>query len=302
MKKLNTISRTKGDKAFDFVNVLFFVILILLVIYPLYFMLIASISNPNAVNNGEVWLLPKDVTFEGYEIIFQRDEIWSGFRNSLIYTVVGTSINVVLTITGGYALSRKDLVGRNVMMFFIVFTMFFSGGLIPTYLLVRDLGMTNTMWALIIPGAISAYNLIIVRTFFQSNIPDELLEAGKMDGCSNIRFFASVAVPLSAPIIAVMVLFHAVGHWNQYFSALIYLRDTALYPLQLVLRDILILEQSREMMEAGGAMVQMEQERQNIAGLIQYGVVVVASLPMLILYPFVQKHFVKGVMIGSLKG
>lgn len=299
---MNHITRTRGDKTFDILNVIFFIFILLVVIYPLYFMFIASFSDPNAVNNGEVWLWPTGFTLEGYEVIMQHDGIWTGFKNSIIYTAVGTIINVILTVTGGYALSRKDLQGRNIMMFFIVFTMFFQGGMIPTYLLVKNLGMTNTMWALIIPGAISAYNLIIVRTFFQSNIPDELLEAGKMDGASNIKFFTKVAIPLSTPIIAVMVLFHAVGHWNQYFNALIYLRDANLYPLQLVLREILILEQSQELVESGGAMVQMEQERQNLAGLIKYGVVVVASLPMLILYPFVQKHFVKGVMIGSIKG
>lgn len=299
---MNHITRTRGDKVFDILNFLFFIFILLIVIFPLYFILIASFSDPNAVNNGQVWLWPKGFTLEGYEIIMQHNNIWTGFRNSAIYTIIGTLINVILTITGGYALSRKDLRGRNVMMFFIVFTMFFQGGMIPSYLLVRNLGMTNTMWAMVIPGAISAYNLIIVRTFFQSNIPDELLDAGKIDGASNMKFFTKVAIPLSAPIIAVMVLFHAVGHWNQYFNALIYLRDASLYPLQLVLRDILILEQSRELMEAGGAMVEMEQERQNIAGLIQYGVIIVASLPMLVLYPFVQKHFVKGVMIGSIKG
>lgn len=299
---MNNITRTKGDKIFDRFNVIFFIIIMLLVIYPLYFVLIASISNPDAVNNGQVWLLPKDITFEGYELIFQRDEIWQGFRNSFIYTVLGTFVNILLTIPGGYALSRKDLIGRNKIMFLITFTMFFSGGLIPSYLLVRDLGMVNTIWAMIIPGAISAYNLIIVKSFFETNIPDELLESAQLDGASNMRFFLSVVIPLSKPIIAVMILFHAVGHWNQYFSALIYLRDSALYPLQLVLRDILILEQSSELMEAGGAMLSMATERQNVAELIKYGVVIVASLPMLILYPFIQKHFVKGVMIGSIKG
>ncbi|MCJ8009022.1 carbohydrate ABC transporter permease [Lederbergia wuyishanensis] len=299
---MNSISRTRGDKIFDIVNILFFAIVLIVTVYPLYFMLIASFSSPTAVNNGEIWLWPKDITFKGYEMIFDHSKIWTGYKNSIIYTVVGTTINVVLTITGGYALSRKDLPGRNIFMFFIVFTMFFSGGLIPSYLLVKDLGMVNTMWALIVPGAISAYNLIIVRTFFQSTIPDELLEAGIMDGCTNLKFFTNVVVPLSKPIIAVMVLFHAVGHWNAYFSALIYLRDTALYPLQLVLREVLILTQANEVVENSGAIVESSKEMANVSGLIKYGIVIIASLPMLILYPFIQKHFVKGVMIGSIKG
>lgn len=298
---MNNITRTKSDKIFDTFNVIFFMIIVLLIIYPLYFMIIASFSDPGLVNTGNVWLWPKNVTLEGYRVIFQNDQIWTGYKNSIIYTVVGTTINVILTIAGGYALSRKDLIGRNYMMFFITFTMFFSGGLIPTYLLVRDLGLVNTMWALIIPGAVSAYNLIIVKTFFEANIPDELLEAGIMDGCSNMTFFLKIAIPLSKPIIAVMILFHAVGHWNQYFAALIYIRDASLYPLQLVLREILIVEQSRDLSEVGAAILD-DTGRANIASLIQYGVIIVASVPMLVLYPFVQKHFVKGVMIGSIKG
>ncbi|GIN72536.1 sugar ABC transporter permease [Bacillus sp. J14TS2] len=298
---MNLTARTKGDKIFDLFNTIFFMIVLFITIYPLYFMVIASFSSPDAVNNGEIWLWPKDITFKGYEMIFDHDKIWTGYKNSIIYTVLGTAINVVLTITGGYALSRKDLAGRNMFMFFIVFTMFFSGGMIPSYLLVKDLGMVNTIWAMVIPNAISAYNLIIVRTFFQGTIPDELLEAGKIDGCTNLNFFLKIVVPLSTPIIAVMVLFHAVGHWNTYFNALIYLRDSALHPLQLVLREVLVLSQANEVTDSG-ALAGMESEMQNISELIKYGVVIIASLPMLVLYPFVQKHFVKGVMIGSIKG
>lgn len=299
---MNTVSRTRGDKIFDFANNAFFIIVLLATIYPLYFMLIASISHPAAVNNGEIWIWPKDITFQGYKMIMEHEKLWNGYKNSIIYTVVGTVVNVLLTITGGYALSRKDLVGRNVFMFFITFTMFFGGGMIPSYLLVKDLGMVNTMWALVIPGAISAYNLIIVKTFFQSTIPDELLEAGIVDGCTNWRFLLSIVLPLSKAIIAVMVLFYAVGHWNTYFSALIYLRDAELHPLQLVLREVLILTQAQEVFENSGSLMESSLEMQNLSGLIKYGIVIVASLPMLILYPFVQKHFVKGVMIGSIKG
>lgn len=298
---MNIGNRSRGDKIFDYANVTFFLIILFITIYPLYFMLIASFSSPDSVNNGEIWFWPKDITFEGYKMIFEHDKIWTGYKNSLIYTVVGTSVNVILTITGGYALSRKDLLGRNVFMFFIVFTMFFSGGMIPNYLLVKDLGMVNTIWAMVIPNAISVFNLIIVRTFFQSTIPDELLEAAKVDGCSDWKFFLKIVLPISTPIIAVMVLFSAVGHWNTYFSALIYLRDSNLFPLQLVLRDVLILTQAQEVMDSG-ALMEGNAELQNVSELIKYGVVIIASLPVLILYPFVQKHFVKGVMIGSIKG
>ncbi|WP_191271674.1 carbohydrate ABC transporter permease [Neobacillus kokaensis] len=281
-------------------NVVFFSLILFITIYPLYFMIISSFSSPDSINNGEVWFWPKDITFEGYKMIFEHEKIWTGYKNSIIYTVVGTSINVVLTITGGYVLSRKDLVGNKIFMFFIVFTMFFNGGMIPNYLLVKDLGMLDTMWALVIPNAISVFNLIIVRTFFQSTIPNELLEAGIVDGCSNWKFFLKIVLPLSRPIIAVMVLFSAVGHWNTYFSALIYLRDADLYPLQLVLREVLILTQAQEVMDSSlnGGLAEL----QNISQLIKYGVVIIASLPVLILYPFLQKHFVKGVMIGSIKG
>lgn len=298
---MSKLARTKNDKVFDVLNTLFFVIVLVVILYPLYFVVIASISDPSAVNTGQVLFWPKDITLEGYKAIMEHEALIRGFMNSVKYTFVGTIVNVVLTITAGYALSRKDLVGRDKIMMFILFTMFFSGGLIPTYLLVRNLGLIDTMWAVILPGAVSAYNLIIVRTFFQSNISQSLLEAAKIDGATNFQFFFKIAIPLSAPIIAVMILFHAVGHWNQYFDALIYLRNTALHPLQLVLRDILVLEQTKEIMEQG-AMIDGMQQQQQLADLIKYGVVVVASLPMLVIYPFVQKHFVKGVMIGSVKG
>jgi putative aldouronate transport system permease protein len=292
-------ARSRADKLFDFFNVAALSVLLLAVLYPLYFVVISSISDPDLVNTGKITLLPQGVTFEGYSRIFADSNIWRGYRNSLMYTALGTAINVTLTVTAGYALSRSDLVGRGGFMFLIVFTMFFSGGLIPTYLLIKNLGMLNTVWAMIIPNAVSAYNVIIVRTFFQSTIPVELLEAAKIDGSSNTRFFLRIVLPLSMPIIAVMILFSAVGHWNSYFQALIYLKNDNLQPLQIVLRNILITNEMSEQMTDG---IVNQAEIVRIAATMKYGIVIVASLPVLILYPFLQKYFVKGVMIGSLKG
>lgn len=273
-------------------------LLMLIVLYPLYVIIISSVSDPNSVNAGQVWLLPKGITFEGYERIFQDERIWMGYRNSLLYTTLGTGINVVLTLTGGYALSR-NLVGRNWFMFLIVFTMFFSGGLIPSYLFIKELGMYNTIWSQVIPTAVGAWNIIITRTFFSTTIPNELHEAAEMDGCSDAVFFWKIVLPLSTPIIAVMVLFSAVGHWNSYFQALIYLREEALYPLQIVLREILIVNETQENTLT---IAQSDSEMLRIVDVMKYGIIIVACLPVLVLYPFLQRYFVKGVMIGSIKG
>ncbi|MEH7416803.1 carbohydrate ABC transporter permease [Neobacillus drentensis] len=291
--------KSKEDKIFDTVNFIFLTLICLAVLYPLYFVVIASISNPDLVYNGSVWLLPKEITFEGYKRIFSDPKIWLGYKNTIIYTVLGTAVQLSLTLMAAYALSRKDLYGKTFFMLMILFTMFFSGGLIPTYLVVKDLGMLNTMWAMILPKAIAVWNLIVARSFFESSIPNELLEAGKIDGCSNTRFFLKIVLPLSKPIIAVMVLFYAVGNWNSYFDALIYLNDESLYPLQLILRNILIQNQLS---------VQMLSDLDNLAAqqhvgeIIKYGVIIVAAIPLLIVYPFVQKYFVKGVLIGGVKG
>ncbi|WP_223869360.1 carbohydrate ABC transporter permease [Paenibacillus sabuli] len=278
---------------------LIFVLVTLIVLYPLYFILIGAFSDPNLVSRGEVWLYPKGLNFDGFERIFSNGYIWTGYRNTIVYAALGTAISVALTITAAYALARKDLIGRNVIMFAITFTMFFSGGLIPTYLLVRELGMVNTMWALVLLPAVSVYQLIIARTFIQATIPEELFEAASIDGCNHTTFFFRMVLPLSQAIIAVIVLFNVVFHWNSYFPALIYLRDRELQPLQLVLREILIQSQSSDM---SGGYFEDTAEQQKLAESIKYGMVIVASLPMLVLYPFLQKYFVKGVMIGSIKG
>ncbi|MFS0725399.1 carbohydrate ABC transporter permease [Paenibacillus sp. 1P07SE] len=290
--------KTPADRLFDSINSAFFFLILCVVMYPLYFILISSVSDPEAINAGRVWLWPVDWSWSGYQAIFNDQSIWTGYKNSLLYAALGSAISTAMTICGGYALSRKDLVGRTPIMLLILFTMFFQGGLIPTYLLVKELGMLNSVWAMVVPGAIQVFQLIIVRTFFQSTIPDELLEAAMMDGCSNLTFFFRIVLQLSLPIVAVIILFNAVSQWNSYFKALVYLSSEHLQPLQIILRRILVQNEMNQLMTDISSM----QEMQKRAELVKYGVIVVASLPMLLLYPFLQKYFVQGVMIGSVKG
>ena len=233
--------------------------------------------------------------------MFTTEKVWIGFRNSIFYTVVGTFINIVVTMLAAYPLSRRDLKGRGVVTVIFTFTMLFSGGMIPTYLLVRDLRMINTVWAMLIPGAMSVYNVIIARTYIQSSIPFDLYESASLDGCTDDRYLISVVLPLAKPIIAVLVLWYAVGHWNQYFNAMIYLRDSNLLPLQIVLRNFLIVE---DMNDSSLATMSMEEymDKLYLKNLYQYSLIVIASAPVMMLYPFIQKHFVKGIMLGSLKG
>ncbi|WP_411552884.1 carbohydrate ABC transporter permease [Paenibacillus lautus] len=297
MSKPSTVKEASSERLFDIMIYAIAAVIIVIVLYPLLFIVSASFSDPARVLNGEVWLLPKGVTLDAYENILHNDKIWTGYRNTILYTTVGTAINIIMTILAAYPLSRPDLPGRNGIMVLITLTMFFNGGLIPTYLLVKDLGMVDTMWALIIPGAIATYNLIVMRTYFQSSIPWELQEAAHIDGCSNWRLLFSIILPLSKPILAVMVLFYAVGHWNSFFNALIYIRNEDLHPLQLVLREILLISQS----DAVDGSVGLEKSIL-LAESIKYAVIIVSSLPVLLMYPLVQRHFVKGVMIGSIKG
>lgn len=295
----SSVRETGADRVFNIVNYVIIVFFLITVAYPLIYVLSASISSPRAVISGRMWLWPVDITLDGYRAVFANSRIITGFLNSLFYTVAGTIFSVVLTLLAAYPLSRRDLPGRGAIMFLFLFTMLFAGGLIPTYLVVRATGLLDTRWALIVPAALSVYNMIITRTFFQTTIPDELLEAAQLDGCGDLRFFASVVFPLSAPIIAVNTLFYAVGQWNQYFNALIYLTDAKLFPLQLVLREILV-QNKVDLTRITD--FELLQRQQNLADLLKYALIVVASVPVLIVYPFVQKHFVKGVMIGSLKG
>lgn len=295
---VNHIRASRGDRVFDILNYIILTVCLLIVAYPLYFIVIASISDPIDVYAGKVFLWPVKFTTEGYERILSYSSFFTGYRNTLLYTLVGTAINVAITIPGAYALSRKDLVGRNVLMMGITFTMIFSGGLIPTYLLVNSLGLYNTMWALILPVAVSSWNLIVARTFFQQSIPDELLEAAKLDGATNTQFFVRIVLPLSKSIIAVMILFYAVNHWNSYFNALIYMKSADKYPLQLVLRNILFENSLGDMVEDASTLAL----QQRLGDLIKYGIIIASSLPLLILYPFLQRYFIQGVMIGAVKG
>ncbi|KQX48483.1 sugar ABC transporter permease [Paenibacillus sp. Root444D2] len=292
-------AKSTADKWFDALNILVLSGFALLILYPLYFVVIASISEPDQIYAGNVWLWPKGITLEGYRRILSDPQIWSGYGNSILYAAASALISVSLTIGAAYPLSRKDFYGRNVFMLFFVFTMFFSGGLIPTYLLVKNLGMVNTIWSVILPSAVDAFGIIIARTFFQSTIPDELREAAFMDGCRNTRFLWSVVIPLSKPIIAVLVLFAVVRQWNGFFDALIYLENEKLYPLQLVLRNILIQSQPIGDMVSD---IDSLLAKQRVSELIKYGVILIAAAPLLILYPFLQRYFVKGVLIGSVKG
>lgn len=298
------VKESKSDKIFLIINFIFTLVILFVVLYPLIYVLSASISAPRHVASGEMWLLPKGITFEGYKRIFQDKVLWRGYRNTIFYTLVGTTINLAVTLPAAYALSRKDLVGRNFFTVLMVFTMFFGGGLIPTYLVVQKLNMINTVWALLLTGATSTYNIIVCRTFFQS-IPKELEEAAAVEGCSNTRLFFSIILPLSKALIAVMALFFGVGHWNSYFNALIYLNDKKLYPLQLVLREILVVQAASTAMtqesltdEAAKALA----NKAELSEIIKYAVMVVSSLPVIMIYPFLQRYFVEGVMLGSLKG
>lgn len=292
--------QAKSDKIFDVINYIGLALILLIVLYPLYFIVIASFSSPDAVARGEVWLWPVGFNTDGYARIFEYKDIWTGYWNSLKYTVVGTSINLLLTIPAAFALSRKELVGKGFVMGLFAFTMFFSGGLVPTYLLINKLNMDNTIWALVLPGAVSVYNLIVARSFFSQSIPEELYEASIVDGCSYMKYFFQIVLPVSKPILAVMFLIYAVSHWNSYFSALIYLTDRSMYPLQVILREILIQQQSL----VGGSAANSEsiELQRQLSEMIKYGVIIVSSLPVLCVYPFVSKHFVKGMMIGSVKG
>jgi putative aldouronate transport system permease protein len=287
------------DQIFDFTVNFIVVIATILVLYPLYFVVIASVSDPAAVNSGQTLLLPHMPSLSGYKLIFEDARIWIGYKNTLIYTGFGTLLALFLTIFAGYALSRKDLVGGSIIMKLMVFTMYFNGGLIPTYLVIKNLKLTDTPYVLIILGSFSVFNLIITRTFFASKIPKEYMEAASIDGCGNGRFFFSIVLPLSKEVIAVIALFYAVSHWNSFFSALIYVSDQKLYPLQLILRDILIGSQSLQSNTDDPSIIM---EMQKIAETIKYGVIIVSTLPVLIFYPFIQRFFVKGIMIGGIKG
>lgn len=291
-------TKHEKDGIFGVLNPLLLSIGFVLCIYPLYFVVIASFSDPVMVNTGKVILFPRGLTLDGYREVFAYSPLWTGYLNTLIYTVVGTLISASLTISAGYALSRKDLPGRNFFTLFFSFTMIFSGGLIPRFLLVKDLGLINSMWAMVLPNAVIVFYLIMARSFFQSTIPQDLIDAAKIDGCGNLRFFVTNVIPLSSAIIAIVCLYYAVFQWNSFFDAFLFLIDRDKHPIQLVLRDLIIQNESASMETDPMA----ADAKQRLANLIKYGAIVFSTLPILMFYPFLQRFFVKGVMIGSIKG
>ncbi len=290
---------SNSDKVFYAVIGVVMFILTISVLYPIVYIISASFSSSAAVTEGRVWLFPVDFSLEAYKAVFKYSDLWLGYRNTIFYVVVGTIMNVAVELICAYPLARKDLWGKNVISFMFTFTMLFGGGMIPNYILVKSLGMLNTPWALLIPGLMSVYNVIVARTFIQNNIPEELLEASQIDGCNDFQFFFRMVLPLSKAIIAVLTLWHAVGHWNSYFSAFLYITKEELYPLQVFLKEILV--QSNMNTEVVGDVADALQ-MQNLKELLKYAIIVVSTVPLFAFYPFVQKHFVKGVTIGSVKG
>ncbi|NUU76740.1 carbohydrate ABC transporter permease [Paenibacillus xylanilyticus] len=297
---INKTPRAKRRPRLSFGETLlyvFAVLFLIVVIYPIYFIVIASFSDPSAVANGQVWVFPKGFTLEGYKELLRHENIWIGYRNTIMYTVVGTLIGLIVNVSAAYALSRKDLVGRKFFSLFFIFTMFFSGGLIPTFLTIRDFNLYNTFLVMVLPFSVVVFDMIVARTFFQTSIPNDLWEAAQIDGCGNLRYFILIVLPLSKAILAVLGLWIAVGYWNSYFNALIYLKDPNLYPLQLILRNILITNQMQSGMGTGEA----AQVALRLANLMRYSVIIIATVPIMCVYPFIQKYFNQGVMIGAVK-
>lgn len=270
-------------------------------LYPLWIVLISSVSDPGAISSGKVWILPRGINFEAYRILLENRDLWIGYRNSLLYTVFGTALQMIVTTPAAFALSRKTLPGRKWLILFFLFTMYFSGGLMPTYFVIKDLGLVNTPWALILPGLVGPYNLIIARTYFENSIPEEMYEAAKIDGASTYRCFLQIALPLAVPVLAVMILNFALGHWNSYMNAMIYINDDNIQTLQVFIKRITT--QATTTLESTGGNINISELTESIRKiqLLKYAVVVVSSIPMIILYPFIQKHFVKGIMLGSVK-
>ena len=288
-----------ADKTFYIIVGIFLTVFLILVLYPCLFVIAASFSSGGAVQSGQVYVWPVGFNLNGYDTCFHNPNILLGFRNSALYTIVGTVWNLALTVTCGYVMARRDLPFRNGIMFLFSFTMFFGGGLIPAYILNRSLGLINTFWVMIIPGSMSVYNMIIARTFIASNIPQDMLEAAQIDGCNDFRFYTSIVLPLSKAVIAVLTLYYGVGHWNAYFNAMIYLSDREIFPLQLFLKEILL---SANIDPSTVSDPELAAQLATLVEVIKYAVIVVALIPVMLVYPFVQKYFVKGVMIGAVKG
>lgn len=290
--------KSRSEKVFDLIMIAAGIVIMFLVAYPLYFVVIASFSQPEAVLGGKIRFLPIGFNTESYKMVLSERKVWIGYRNTLFYTVLGTAINLVLTTLAAYALSRKDMPWRTPLTFVISFTMLFGGGMIPVYMVVNNLKLTDTIWAMMIPNAIATYNLLVMKNYFQSSIPEELQEAAAIDGCGHFKTLIKIVLPLSTPIIAVILLFYGVGHWNAFFNAVLYLRDQELFPLQIILRGIL-LQNSLE--AVGGDMTGMY-EKVMRGETMKYALIIIASMPVIAVYPFVQKYFEKGIMVGAIKG
>lgn len=297
-RRANRIKGSKSDIIYFTIIGVILALLTLIVVYPIYFIIIASISNPDAVLGGEVFLWPIDITFSGYQRLVDESLIWSGYLNTIIYTVVGTIFNIVLTIPAGWALSRDYLPARKFINVFLIITMFFGGGLIPYYIICSQLGLVDNPLILIIGGGVSVYNVFMCKSYFTLNVPKEILEASEIDGCGEFRTFFDMVLPLAKPIISVMILFYAVGHWNSYIDALIFIKKEQFYPLQLVLRNILIVAESQSQ---SGASAETITEQLRIANQIKYSSIIVSSLPIIIIYPFIEKYFDQGFLVGSFK-
>ncbi|TBL80111.1 carbohydrate ABC transporter permease [Paenibacillus thalictri] len=290
--------KTLGSRLFDGINILLLVVLVFITVYPIYYIFIVSISDGSAINRGLVKFFPHDMTLAAYMIILKNKDIWHSYANTLLYTSLGTTINVILSAMCAFSLSRKDLYGRNVFIFMIVFTMFLSGGLIPTYLVVQKLGLINTVWAIVLPSAINTFNMIIMKTFFEG-IPISLQESAFLDGANDIQILTRIILPLSMPIIATMILFYAVQHWNSFFPALLYLNNKDMYPVQVLLRNIVI---AGEFADQQGEIGNVGSGFRVVAANYKYAVIIITIIPILVVYPYLQKYFAKGVMIGALKG
>lgn len=299
MKKSKFRQMSTGDRVFTIVNYSLLMLVLIIELYPLVYVVAASFSDPQAVVSGKVFLFPVNPTLKGYAAVFKNKKILTGFSNSIFYLIVGTVLNLVMTMLCAYPLSRKEFRARGFLSMFFVFTMYFSGGMVPAYILVNKLGMINTRWSMIIPMAMSTYNMIICGTYIVNSIPDELYEASQMDGCTPFRYMLSVVVPLSKPILAVLTLYYGVVRWNDYFNAMLYLYKDNLQPLTIVMKEILIMSQVDMTQVTDASAVS---KLQGMSELLKYSTIVVASLPVMLLYPLIQKHLVKGVMIGAVKG
>lgn len=295
-KKVFGKGKSRSDMVFELMVIGFSLIILLVIAYPVYFVLIASISNPSMVSTGQVILWPREMNFYGYEKVFQNTKMWTGYLNTILYSVAGTILNLLVTLPAAYALSRKEFAAQRILNLFFVFTMFFSGGLVATYLVIKEVGMINSRWVFLIPFCVNVYNLIIARSFFESSLPEELREAAVLDGCSHFQYFLKVVLPLSKAVISVVALYYLVAHWNDFFTGLLYIHKDHLLPLQNVLRSILLISQTGGNGGAGATL------QQSYADQIKYAIIIVSTLPVIVIYPFVQKYFEKGVMIGAIKG